>query len=119
MSYTTVVAEVSESARAAELQGQEGTGIVFTTALEAVAVAVHLQDVHVVGEAVQQRSGESLRPEHLGPFVEGLVGCYEGSTLVTFRPKPRGCQAKDGAQTHRIAVVADKGSVERSTSLTA
>ena len=36
--------------------------------------AVHLQDVDVVGEAVQQRSGQALRTEHLGPFVEGQVG---------------------------------------------
>ena len=41
---------------------------------EAVAVAVHLQDVDVMGEAVQQRAGEALRAEHLGPLVEGEVG---------------------------------------------
>ena len=41
---------------------------------EPVAVAVHLQDVDVMGEAVQQRSGEAFRPEHLGPLVEGEVG---------------------------------------------
>ena len=31
---------------------------VFPAALEAVALAVHLQDVDVVGEAVQQRPGQ-------------------------------------------------------------
>ena len=31
---------------------------VLAAALEAVALAVHLQDVHVVDEPVQQRSGE-------------------------------------------------------------
>ena len=30
---------------------------------EAVAVTVHLQDVDVVGEPIQQGSGQSLRPE--------------------------------------------------------
>ena len=39
-----------------------------------VAVAVHLQDVNVVGEPVQQCSGEPLRAEDLGPFVDGQVG---------------------------------------------
>ena len=40
---------------------------VLTTALEAVAVAVHFQDMHVVGETVQQRVGEPFRTEHVGP----------------------------------------------------
>ena len=43
---------------------------------EAVAVAVHLQDVDMVGEAVQQRSGQTFRPEDLGLFVEGQIGGY-------------------------------------------
>ena len=51
--------------------------------LEAVAVAVHLQDVDVVGEAVQQRPGEALRSEHLGPLVEGQIGGdQDGAALV-------------------------------------
>ena len=41
---------------------------------EAVAVAVHLQDMDVVGEPVQQRSGEVFRSEHLGPLIE-RQGC--------------------------------------------
>ena len=41
---------------------------------EAVAVAVHLQDMDVVGEPVQQRAGEAFRSEHVGPLVEGQVG---------------------------------------------
>ncbi len=40
---------------------------VLPTALEAVAVAVHFQDMHVVGETVQQRAGEPFRTEHVGP----------------------------------------------------
>ena len=40
---------------------------VLPTALEAVAVAVHFQDMHVVGETVQQRVGEPFRTEHVGP----------------------------------------------------
>ena len=37
---------------------------------EAVTVAVHLQDVDVVGELVQERAGEALRAEDLGPLIE-------------------------------------------------
>ena len=39
-----------------------------------MAVAVHLQDVHVVGETVEQRAGEALRAEDLGPLIERQVG---------------------------------------------
>ena len=49
--------------------------------LEAVALAVHLQGVHVVGEAIQQRAGESFRPEDLGPSSKGR--------LVVTRMEPR------------------------------
>jgi hypothetical protein len=41
--------------------------------LEAVGVGVHLQDVNVVGDAVQQCAGEPLGAEDLGPLVEGQV----------------------------------------------
>ena len=48
-------------------------GSVLPAALEPVALAVHLQDVDVVGEPVQQRSGEAFRAEDLGPFGEGRL----------------------------------------------
>ena len=50
-----------------------GSGV-LPAALEAVAVAVHLQDVNVVGESVQQRPGEPFGAEHVGPLVKGEVG---------------------------------------------
>ena len=46
-------------------------------AFEAIAVAVHLDDVDVVGEAIQQGSGEAFGAEDLGPLVEGQVGSNE------------------------------------------
>ena len=42
--------------------------------LEAVALAVHLQDVNAVSEAVQECAGEPLRAEDLGPLGEWQVG---------------------------------------------
>ena len=51
--------------------------------LMTVAVAVHLQDMDVVGEPVQQRAGEAFRTEHLGPLIEGQVGGdQDGAALV-------------------------------------
>ena len=51
-----------------------GGWVPFAAALlEAVAVAVHLQDVDVMGEAVEESAGEAFRTEDLGPFFEGQV----------------------------------------------
>ena len=50
-----------------------GGGVVPAVA-EAIAVSVHLQDVDVVGETVQQRAGEALRAEDFGPLVEWQIG---------------------------------------------
>ena len=44
---------------------------------ETVPVAVHLDDVNVMSEPVQQSVGQSLRTEHLGPLVERQVRCHE------------------------------------------
>ena len=59
-----------------------GTGV-LPAALEAVAVAVHLQDVDVVGEAVQQSPGEPFGSEDCGPLVEGEVGGDQGRSPVS------------------------------------
>ena len=54
-----------------------GSGV-LPAALEAVALTVHFQDVYVVGEPVQQCSGEPFRAKYLGPLVEGQIGRYQG-----------------------------------------
>jgi hypothetical protein len=44
----------------------------FTAALlEAVAVAVHLREMDMVGDAIQQYDGKAFGTEHLGPLLEG------------------------------------------------
>ena len=53
--------------------------------LEAIAVAVHLQDVDVVGKAVEQGSGEAFGAEDLGPLLEGQVSVYLLSGLFGSR----------------------------------
>ena len=37
---------------------------------EPEAFAVHLQDMNVMGEAVEERAGEPFRSEHARPFIE-------------------------------------------------
>ena len=40
---------------------------------ETIAVAVHLEDVDVMGEAVEEGTGRALGAEHAGPLVEGQI----------------------------------------------
>ena len=71
-------AGVRRSGLSQESSGSSETwGSALPAALEAVAVAVHLQDVDVVGEAVQQRAGEAFRPEDRSPCVEGQIGGHQ------------------------------------------
>ena len=56
--------------------GGSGVGrwFLFAAALvEAITVAVHLQDVNVMGKPVQQSAGEPLGAEDLRPFVERQI----------------------------------------------
>ena len=60
-----------------------GGGLRFLLAFalfESVAVAVHLQDVDVVGEPVQQRAGQPFRAEDFGPLLKRQIGCDQGGT---------------------------------------
>jgi hypothetical protein len=41
---------------------------------ERIAVAVHFEDVDVVGRPVEQRTGQPLGPEHAGP-MDSRFGC--------------------------------------------
>ena len=45
----------------------------FFALLESVAHPVHLEDVDVVGEAVEERAGQALGAEYLGPLIEGRL----------------------------------------------
>jgi hypothetical protein len=40
---------------------------------EPVTVAIHLEDVDVVGEAIEQRAGQALGREHTSPLIEGQI----------------------------------------------
>ena len=45
--------------------------------LEPIALPVHLQDVDMVSEAVEECSGKPFRAKYLGPLVERQVGCHQ------------------------------------------
>ena len=82
---------------------------VLPAALEAVTLAVHLHDVHVVGEAVQQCAGEPFRPEDHGPLVEGEVGGHQGrSSLVALAEDLEEEFRAGGGQGHKAQLVDDE-----------
>ena len=39
--------------------------------VQAIAFAIHLQDIDMVGQPIQQRTGEAFCTEGVGPFLEG------------------------------------------------
>ena len=49
---------------------------------QAVGFAVHFQDVDVVGQAVEERAGETFLAERGGPLVERQVGCNDGGAAL-------------------------------------
>ena len=74
--------------------------------LETVAVAVHLQDVNVVGEPVKQSAGEPLGAEHVGPLVEGQVGGdQDGAPLVALGEDLEGQFRSGGRQGDKAQLI--------------
>jgi hypothetical protein len=52
-----------------------GGRVPFATALlESVAIAVHLQDIYMMCEPIEQGAGQALRAEDFGPLLERKVG---------------------------------------------
>ena len=49
---------------------------------ESIAVAVHFEDVDVVGQSVEQRTGQPLGPEHAGPLVERQIAGDDGGAAL-------------------------------------
>ena len=79
--------------RAPDLLGSEHRGKLTAVGLcpplallalfKAIAVAVHLKDVDVMCQPVEQRAGQPFGPEHAGPFVKWQIGSDDSrATLV-------------------------------------
>lgn len=47
----------------------------FPALTQPIAVAVHFQDMHVVGQSIQDGTGKALGAEDFGPFIERQVRC--------------------------------------------
>jgi hypothetical protein len=49
----------------------------FLACGESIAFAVHLQDMNVMGKAVEERAGEAFRSEHARPFIERQIAGHQ------------------------------------------
>ena len=80
MAYGAVLPHGSEPCGAVDKPGCRDPGLLFGfgALFEAEAVAVHFEDVDMVGQPVEQCAGEALGAEHAGPFIEGKIGCDKG-----------------------------------------
>src|SRR5215469_15271020 len=60
------------------------SAVALLALFEAVTVAVHFEDVDVVGQPIEQRAGQPLGAEHTGPLVERQIGSDNNrAALVT------------------------------------
>ena len=76
---------------------------------ETVAVAVHLQDVDVMGEPVQQGSSQAFRAEDLGPLIEGQVGGdQDGAPLVALAEDLEEEFCAGGGEGHEALFIDDQ-----------
>src|SRR3954462_10413037 len=75
--------------------GGRGT-LTLLALLEPIAVAVHLQDVDVVREPVEQRAGEPLGGEYPGPIVNGEGKTGQGGEVKPGQPMMTPCPACPG-----------------------
>lgn len=50
--------------------------------LKPIAVAVHLEDMDMMGQPVEQRAGEPLGGKHAGPLVERQIAGDEGGAAL-------------------------------------
>src|SRR3954447_529645 len=61
--------------------GGRGTLPLFAL-LEPITLAIHLQDVDVMREPVEQRAGEPLGGKDAGPFVKGQIAGHQGRAAL-------------------------------------
>src|SRR6266478_6491613 len=74
---------------------------------EAIAVAVHFEDVDMVGQPVEQRTGQPLGPEHAGPFVEWQIAGDDGGAAFVSLAEDLEQKLRTGRRQGHIAEFID------------
>jgi hypothetical protein len=70
---------------------------------QAIGVAIHLQDMNVVGQPVEQRAGQPLGPEHAGPFFEWQVGGDDRRAALMALAEDLEQQLRSGLRKRHVA----------------
>ena len=97
---------------AGRLRRSWATGLAFLALPETIAVAVHLENVDVVGEPIEQRTGQPLGAEHAGPFVERqIAGNDGGAALVALAEYLEQQLGAGRRERHVTELVDDQGPV--------
>ena len=74
---------------------------------EPEAVTVHLEDVDVMGEAIEQRASEPLGAEHSGPLVEGQVAGDDDRAALVALAEDLEQQLGAGLRERHVAQLVD------------
>ena len=78
---------------------------------EAIAVAVHFEDVDVVGEPIEQRAGQPLGPKHAGPFVKRQIGGDNNRAALVTLAEDLEQEFRAGGRQRYIAELVDVSSL--------
>src|SRR6267378_7636363 len=74
---------------------------------EAIAVAVHFEDVDMVGQPVEQRAGQPLGAEHAGPLVERQIAGDEGGAALVSLAEDLEQELRAGRRQGHVAELID------------
>src|SRR4029079_19517948 len=84
-----------------------GPALSASAGLQAVALAIHLEDMDMVGEPVEQRAREALRTEDAGPFVKGQVAGHQHRTPLVTSAEDLEQQFRPGGRQRYVAELID------------
>jgi hypothetical protein len=76
--------------------------------LEPVALAVQLQNMNMMGEAIEQRAGQTLIAEDARPFLESKIGCYDRRPVFVTLADFSGVRRSSGLMTSLMVLVATR-----------
>ena len=79
---------------------------------EPVVLAVHFQDVDMMGDAVEQRAGEALAGEHRRPFLEWQVGGDDSGAVLVVPAEDVEQQLASGLRQGHVAEFVDDQEID-------
>src|SRR5882672_2069846 len=91
----------------ADRQGVLRLALALLALFEAIAVAIHFEDVDVVGQPIEQRAGQSPGPEHASPLVERQIAGDEGGAALVSLAEDLEQELRPGRRQGHVAELID------------